>query len=94
MSKGLAAGLIFLLACAGAAQAAVERAIFTARELERRTKLNSYVLGVRCTGKMRSGLRQQRGLAIGWYLFNKHCHPRLCTMQSDLLLVLVLYRTV
>jgi hypothetical protein len=35
-----------LLACAVAAQAAVERAIFTARELERRTKLNSYVLGV------------------------------------------------
>jgi hypothetical protein len=41
-----ALGWILLLACAVAAQAVVERAIITARELERRTKLNSYVLGV------------------------------------------------
>jgi hypothetical protein len=41
-----ALGWVVLLACAVAAQAAVERAIFTARELERRIKLNSYVLGV------------------------------------------------
>lgn len=35
-----------LLACALGAYAAVERAIFTGRELDRRVRQNFYVLGV------------------------------------------------
>jgi hypothetical protein len=79
-----------LLACAVAAQAAVERAIFTARELERRTKLNFYVLGVRLCENVdcrratltRSGpmLANVRTAWLAVYLENMH------ELQSDQML--------